>query len=207
MLVPDKLLVATSNSSKLREIKELLAGANREVLFLSDLALTIAEPNEIGITFSENARLKARYYSQSTQLPTIADDSGLSVLELGGLPGVTSARWVLGSDQDRATALLQLLEEKGLQESNRRRAYFSCVVSLALPNVEQTTEFEGICWGTVAPAPRGTNGFGYDPIFIADGQTATMAELSRSEKNRLSARSLAFGKLATWLHTHSAGKL
>lgn len=201
-VVVNKLLVATSNSGKLREIKELLVGANRELLFLSDLELTIAEPDETGATFSENARLKARYYSQSAQLPTIADDSGLSVLELGGLPGVTSARWVLGSDQDRVTALLHLLEDKGLQESSQRRAYFSCVVSLAHPNLEQTTEFEGICWGTVAPAPRGTNGFGYDPIFIADGQTAAMAELSRSEKNCLSARSLAFGKLATWLRTH-----
>lgn len=106
----EKLLIATSNAGKIIEISQLLADDGHELIFLSDLETNTAEPAETGSSFSENARLKARYYAFLSQLPTLADDSGLSVLALDGFPGINSARWTAGSDSDRVSALLQLLK-------------------------------------------------------------------------------------------------
>ncbi len=198
----EKLLIATSNAGKIIEISQLLADDGHELIFLSDLETNTAEPAETGSSFSENARLKARYYAFLSQLPTLADDSGLSVLALDGFPGINSARWTAGSDSDRVSALLQLLEAEGLTEPLQRRAFFSCVVSLAMPAQEKTIDFEGVCWGTIGHVPLGKTGFGYDPIFIPDGKTMTMAQLGMSEKNIISARAIAFKHVSRWLQQH-----
>lgn len=198
-----QMLIATSNQGKIVEIRSLLADAHQELLFLSDLPTPPLEPVETGVTFTENAQLKARYYAQLSQLQTVADDSGLSVLELDGFPGVQSARWTGSTDEERVSALLRLMTDRGLTEPMQRRAFFTCVVSLAVPNQETTIDFEGVCWGTLAHVPLGTTGFGYDPIFIPDGESMTMAQLGMDKKNLLSARSMAFRKLVTWLKTHT----
>ena len=195
----NKLLVATSNPGKIREIRELLAPVGCELVFLSDFPNPIPEPEETGDSFLANAQLKARYYAQLSGLPTIADDSGLSVLALDGFPGVTSARWVAGTDEDRVSALLELMTARGLTEPLQRRAYFSCVISLFTPGEKQLKNFEGICWGTLSHVPLGENGFGYDPIFVVDGQTASNAQLPPAIKNSLSARAIAMQQLAKFL--------
>ncbi len=180
----------------------MLADNTRELLFLSDLDTTISDPEETGTSFAENAQLKARYYAQLSQTPTIADDSGLCVLELDGFPGINSARWSPGSNEDRVTALLDLLTDRGLTEPEQRRTYFACTISLVFPDQEKSLEFEGACWGTLAHLPIGSGGFGYDSIFVADGQTQTMAQLSLDEKNAISARSVAMKKFVSWLEQH-----
>jgi XTP/dITP diphosphohydrolase len=197
--VDNKLLVATSNPGKIREIRELLAPVGSELVFLSDFPNLIPEPEETGDSFLANAQLKARYYAQLSGLPTIADDSGLSVLSLDGFPGVTSARWTVGSDEERVSALLELMNARGLTEPLQRRAYFSCIISLSTPGEKQLKNFEGICWGTLSHVPLGELGFGYDPIFIADGQSATNAQLPLSIKNSLSARAIAMRELVNYL--------
>ncbi len=197
-----QLLVATSNPGNIREFRVMLSESNPELLFLSDLDQSFGEPDETGISFAENAQLKARYYAQLSQLPTIADDSGLCVLGLDGFPGINSARWSPGSNEDRVTALLNLLSERGLTDPEQRRAYFACTISLVFPDQEKSLEFEGACWGTLTHLPIGSGGFGYDSIFVADGQTQTMAQLSLDEKNAISARSVAMKKLVSWLEQH-----
>lgn len=197
--VVNKLLIATSNAGKIHEVRALLATMPIKPRFVSDLEHIPVEPDETGSTFAENALLKARYYYGLSQLPTLADDSGLSVLELDGFPGVHSSRWKTGSDADRITGLLQLLEERGLTEPQQRRAYFTCTLALVLPEEKEPKMFEGIAWGTLAHTPLGSNGFGYDPIFIPDDHTQTLAQLDTAQKNLISARSLAFKKLGQWL--------
>ena len=195
----NKLLVATSNPGKIREIRELLAPVGCELVSLSDFPHPIPEPEETGDSFLANAQLKARYYAQLSGLPTIADDSGLSVLSLDGFPGVTSARWTAGNDAHRVTALLELLSTRGQTEPTQRRAYFTCAISLISPAGTRVRDFEGVCWGTLSHIPLGENGFGYDSIFVADGQTATNAQLPLTIKNSISARAVALKQLATYL--------
>lgn len=201
-MVDTQLLAATSNSGKIREISQILEGIEPTLVYLSDIPTIPAEPEETGTTFAENAQLKARYYAQLSQMPTIADDSGLSVLELDGFPGVQSARWTAGEDTARVQALLGLLEKEGLTQPVQRRAFFSCVVSYVRPDQESTIEFEGICWGTLAHVPLGQTGFGYDPIFIPDGESMTMAQLGSLVKNKISARAGALAKFKLWLQQH-----
>lgn len=182
-----RLVVATSNKGKLREIRELLEPIGWTALSLADLAAPPAGVIETGRSYLENAVAKAVSVANATGLPALADDSGLEVDALGGRPGVTSARYggPLLSDAGRCTHLLS--ELRGVPRA-RRRARFRAVVVLALPGGQRFVR-EGVLEGRITEIERGSNGFGYDPVFeIADGRT--LAEIG-AEKQQLSHRSQA----------------
>jgi XTP/dITP diphosphohydrolase len=185
------LVVATRNAGKLREFRNLLLPLNAAVLSLPDLGIN-AEIEESGNTFAENARLKAIGYSQVTRLPVLADDSGLEVEGLGGKPGIHSARFAGpgASDADRIFKLLNELEKS----NGGREARFVCALALAQDGV-LLLESEGECRGIISGEPRGTNGFGYDPVFYFPDLGKTYAELSDAEKNRVSHRANAVASL------------
>ncbi len=183
-----KLLIATRNRGKLREYEALLADLGLELVDLNSAGITL-EVEETGATFEENAILKARTYAQASGLLTLADDSGLEVDALRGEPGVHSARYdgCGGSDEDRYRLLLRRLE--GVPEE-ARGARFRCVIAIATPEGEVYTS-EGTCEGCIAFQPRGSHGFGYDPIFFVPGYGRTMAQLPPEVKNRISHRARA----------------
>ena len=185
------LVVATRNSGKLREFRNLLLPLGSKILGLTDLFLD-GEFEESGNTFAENARLKAMGYSRRTHLPVLADDSGLEVEALGGRPGICSARYAGpgASDSDRVQKLLRELEKVG----GARHARFVCALALAQEGI-LVRESEGACRGTILSEPRGTNGFGYDPIFLFPELGKTFAELSSTEKNLHSHRARAVASL------------
>ena len=192
-----KLLVATANRGKLHEIQALLAGLPLTLVTPADLGLHV-EVTETGNTYAVNAALKATTFARLSGLLTLADDSGLEVDALGGLPGVRSARFspIPGAtDADRRQYLLQQLGDK----SRPWTAHFHCTVALADPAGE-IVYFEGDCPGEIIPTERGDNGFGYDPIFLLPELGRTMAELSMAEKNRLSHRSRAIMASIPYLH-------
>jgi XTP/dITP diphosphohydrolase len=186
-----QLVIATRNSGKLREFRELLLPLKTEVLSLADLKVD-EEFEESGSTFAENARLKAIGYSRLVQFPVLADDSGLEVEALGGRPGIFSARYggPGASDEDRVRKLLKELESSG----GERNARFVCSLALAQGG-RLLLESEGECRGTIAKEPQGTNGFGYDPIFLFPALGRTYAELNQAEKNVHSHRSRAVASL------------
>ena len=191
----DKLVLASHNKGKLAEFRELLAPHGIEVASAGDLG--VPEPEETGETFEENARLKAIVSTFATGLPALADDSGLEVEALGGAPGVYSARWA-GETRDFAAAMVRLeqeLRDKGALAGAALRANFTCVLCLATPDGEAEL-FEGKVFGHLTFPPRGSNGFGYDPIFVADGQTLTFGEMNSAVKHGMSHRAVAFGKFA-----------
>jgi XTP/dITP diphosphohydrolase len=192
-----QIVVATRNRGKLVEIEAALAAALPE-LALSSLREhpEVAEVDETGATFAENALLKARALCEATGLPAIADDSGIEVAALGGFPGVASARWAgpEASDAERNAGLIARLGELSVPEAEWD-ARFVCVIALALPG-GATRTFEGACEGRLIAEPRGVNGFGYDPIFLRPEDGRTTAELTREEKNLISHRGLALAKLA-----------
>lgn len=189
-----RLLVATYNPGKLREYRALLAGLSLDLITPADIGLEL-DVEETGATFEANAVLKAQAFAAAAGLPALADDSGLVVDALGGFPGVVSARWAPGSDADRVQALLARL--RGVPAA-ARTARFQAVVALALPDgrIERAT---GSVEGRIADAPRGSAGFGYDPVFLVeDGGFAgrlTLAELPPGEKNRISHRARAVDAL------------
>ncbi len=189
-----RLLIATKNQGKVKELHEILRASPVELLSLNDLAKDIPEPEETGSTFLENAVLKATYYSKESGLPCIADDSGLAVDALDGRPGVYSARYVPGTDEDRCKKILQ-----ELAGATDRRARFVAVIAYADDQRQVVESFEGDCPGEIATSSRGTNGFGYDPIFIPQGYTQTMAELASTVKNTISHRRIALDKFLQWL--------
>ena len=187
----DTLVLATHNQGKLREIKELLADRHIEVL--SAAALGLDEPEETETSFTGNARLKARAAAQATSLPALADDSGLVVEALNGNPGIYSARWA-GPEKDFAMAM-QLVEQKLAESgSDDRRAHFICSLSLVWPDGFDVT-VEGRVDGTLVWPPRGSNGFGYDPMFIADGYDQTFGEMDPALKHAIGHRADAFDQL------------
>lgn len=187
----DTLVLATHNQGKLREIKELLA--DRQIEVLSAAALGLDEPEETETSFTGNARLKARAAAQATSLPAIADDSGLVVEALNGDPGIYSARWA-GPEKDFAMAM-QLVEQKLAESgSDDRRAHFICSLSLVWPDGFDVT-VEGRVDGTLVWPPRGSNGFGYDPMFIADGYDQTFGEMDPALKHAIGHRADAFDQL------------
>jgi XTP/dITP diphosphohydrolase len=189
-----KLVVATTNPGKVREINDILAGTGIDLVPL-DTFPGLIEPEEIGTTFAENARLKALYYAQATGLPSVADDSGLEIEALDNAPGVHSARWQGTDYAVKFRKIYALLQERGLETSAAR---FVCHVALAdQGRVIYTTE--GIVNGQIAPAPRGTNGFGYDPIFYYPPYKCTLAELDLERKATVSHRGKAFGQLREFL--------
>ena len=187
----DTMVIATRNRGKLLEFRELLLPLKSEILSLADLEVD-TEFEESGNTFAENARLKAIGYSRLVQFPVLADDSGLEVEALGGRPGIFSARYggPGASDEDRVHKLLKELESSG----GERDARFVCSLALAQGG-RLLLESEGECRGTIAKKPRGTNGFGYDPIFLFPALGRTYAELSQAEKNVHSHRSRAVASL------------
>ena len=183
-----KILIATANRGKLHEIHALLADLPLTLLIPADLGLVL-EVAETGDTYAVNAALKATAFARLSGLLTLADDSGLEVDALGGLPGVRSARFSplpRATDADRRHYLLQQLVGKARPWT----AHFHCTVALAEPD-EEVVYFEGDCPGEIIPTERGDNGFGYDPIFLLPELGRTMAELSMAEKNRLSHRARA----------------
>ena len=179
------LVVATGNPGKLKEMQAYLAGLNWELILKPD-ALEI---EETGVTFAENAHLKASQIAKATVQWAIADDSGLEVEALDGAPGVYSARYGR-SDAER---IERLLNELG-NELNRE-ARFVCVVAIARPDGTIALEAEGICPGRILHTPRGTDGFGYDPIFYVPSQGLTFAEMSSTQKRAVSHRGQAFQAL------------
>lgn len=185
-----KLLLASGNSGKVKEITALLAPFAIEVISAKDYNLE--EPEETGSTFIENAEIKARYYGAATGLPALADDSGLCVEALGGRPGIYSARWA-GETKDFTLAAKKIESELG--ESKNRDAYFACALSLYWPEDGHVESFEGTVHGALTFPGRGEKGFGYDPIFIAKGYNQTFAEISPEEKHKISHRADAFRKL------------
>lgn len=191
-----KILLATRNVKKLVELQRILAGVS--LVGLDDVP-AYAEVPESGLTFAENALIKAREGVTHTGLPTVADDSGLAVDALNAMPGVFSARWSGRHGDDLANLELVLAQIADLPD-DVRGARFVCSAALALPDGREWT-VEGEMPGRLVRSPRGTGGFGYDPIFVADGQTRTNAELSPVEKDAISHRGKAFRALAEIIRT------
>lgn len=185
-----KLVLASDNKNKLREFRTLFEGFGVELLSKADVGC-MEEVEETGETFAENARIKAEAVMHATGLPAVADDSGLCVDALGGAPGVHSARYTGShddSDKDRYELLL-----RNLGERTDRSARFVCSLCCAFPNGDILTA-EGKCEGSILQAPRGENGFGYDPVFQPDGFVCSMAELTMEEKNAISHRGKALAQ-------------
>lgn len=193
-----KLLVATRNRGKVKEIKAFLDGLVGEVFCAADIS-DLPETREDGATFAENALKKAREACQATGLPVLADDSGLVVDGLGGRPGVYSARFA-GPDADDAANNRQLLQEIAMIPAVGRKAAFVCCMAYVTPDGTEQL-FEGKVKGTIIDQPRGEHGFGYDPLFLVDGYQQTMAELPLDEKNRISHR----GQALRAFHDYLAG--
>jgi XTP/dITP diphosphohydrolase len=190
-----RLVLASRNEHKVAELRRILAefGLSVELVGVDGFA-DVPEVEETGATFAENALLKAHAVAAATGLPAVADDSGLSVDALAGMPGVLSARWSGSHGDDRANLDLVLGQLADLPD-DRRGAAFHCAAALALPDGSQAVA-EGHWTGHLVRAPRGTNGFGYDPIFVPDGQSRTSAEMSAQEKDAHSHRARALRALA-----------
>jgi XTP/dITP diphosphohydrolase len=200
--IAGRLVIATHNPGKLKEMRELLMPYGIEAVPAGELGLV--EPPESGASFKENARIKARAAATASGLPAFADDSGLTVDALGDDPGIYSARWA-GPEKDfrRAMQLVEnKLRERGAQAPSQRTAHFVCALCLAWPD-GHVEEFEAKVDGTLIWPPRGENGFGYDPMFLPDGHARTFGEMTNVEKHGLppqgkglSHRARAFLKLA-----------
>ena len=194
-----KLVVATHNSGKLREIRDLLAPYGIECVGAAELDLP--EPEETGNTFVDNAELKARAAADLSGLPALSDDSGLSVDALHGMPGIFSARWAEDGAGNRnfSRAMERVwreVEEAGPDAGHD--AHFTCALSIAWPEGD-IESFEGKVHGAIVWPPRGEKGFGYDPIFIATGMEKTFAEIDPAEKHAISHRAEAFRQLVAAL--------
>lgn len=192
-----RILLATRNGKKLAELQRILdqaLGAHAVTLVGLDEVPAYPEAPETGLTFAENALIKAREGVRHTGLPTVADDSGLAVDALNGMPGVFSARWA-GRHGDDAANLDLLLGQLADVPDEHRGAAFVCAAALVLPGGREHL-VDGRQVGRLLRAPRGTGGFGYDPIFVAEGETRTNAELTPEEKDAISHRGKAFRALA-----------
>ena len=184
-----KLVIASHNKGKLVEIRDLLADYVPDIVSAGDLGLP--EPDETGTTFVANAELKALASALGSGLPALADDSGLVVAALGGEPGIYSARWA-GPEKDFSAAMRRV--EEGIATAADRSAYFVAVLSLAWPD-GHVESFRGEAHGRLVWPPRGTRGFGYDPMFLHAGRDLTYGEMDPDEKHRISHRAEAFAKL------------
>lgn len=190
-----KVVIATHNPGKLVEMRELLAPHGVEAVSAAELNLP--EPEETGKTFLENAHIKAAAAAEAAQLPALADDSGLTVDALGGEPGIYSARWA-GPDKDFSRAM-RVIDEKlnlaGATDAAKRKAAFVAALSVVWPDGHEEA-VEGRVEGTLVWPPRGTRGFGYDPMFLPDGHTRTFGEMSSEEKHGLPPRGVGLSHRA-----------
>ena len=196
-----KLLVATRSAGKQREVRRLLAGGDIDLVFPDEAGVLASSAElklELADSFAANARAKAEYFARQTGLPTVADDSGLEVISLGGEPGVRSRRWagVEGPDPvvDAANNALLVRRLHGAPES-KRRARYRCVLVLYRTPKSFPETFEGACTGRILEEPRGTEGFGYDPLFFSDELGKSFGEASAEEKDAVSHRGRAFAAL------------
>jgi XTP/dITP diphosphohydrolase len=180
-----KLLLATMNEAKIRELSHLLTPFGIEPVPAS--ALGIPEPDETGATFQENSLNKAIFYSKQSDMPVLADDSGLCIAALDGAPGIFSARWA-GPESDYGKACDRIQRE--LEGKEDRSAHFECALTLAWPD-GHTEGFTGTVKGTIVDSAVGTNGFAYDPIFIPEGHNKTFAQMGDNEKCIISHRAMA----------------
>jgi XTP/dITP diphosphohydrolase len=181
-------VIASGNAGKVDEFRDLLSGCGWEIVAPQDLGIAL-DVEETGVTYEENARIKAEAFMRATGLPALADDSGLEVDALNGEPGALHHLhgWDGGDQAERIAILLDAL--RGVPEG-RRSARFRAVILVCLPD-GRTIEAEGTCEGVIATAPSGDNGFGYDPVFLLPDRGLTMAQLSPDEKNRISHRAVA----------------
>jgi XTP/dITP diphosphohydrolase len=200
--IAGRLVIATHNPGKLAEMRELLAPYGIDATSAGELGLK--EPDETGMSFRDNARIKAQAAAKATGLPAFADDSGLAVDALGGAPGIHSARWA-GPDKNFRRAMETIedkLRERGASKPEQRKAHFVSALCVAWPD-GHAEDFEARVDGTLVWPPRGDKGFGYDPMFLPDGHARTFGEMSSDEKHGLpprgkglSHRARAFMKLA-----------
>ena len=199
MSTSSRLLVATSNPGKMRELVALFADVPCTLLSLQDLPSPIAPPDETGETCEDNARIKAAAYASAAGLPCLAEDSGFEVESLGGLPGVRSARVPGADDTERNAWVYAQLDARGSRESTAR---FVSVLALANRSGEIAHVAEGEVSGKIAPEPRGTNGFGYDPMLFYPPLGRTFAELTQEEKAEVSHRGRAARLMHDWIRDH-----
>lgn len=183
-----KLIIASNNKHKIKEIKEILSGKFSEIVSLRESGI-VHETVEDGNTFAENAYKKAREIAEISGCAALSDDSGICVDALGGRPGIYSARFSGGTDEDNNRLLLEKLS--GVSE---RGAHYTCAVSLVYPDGSHVFA-EGYMYGDIIESPRGERGFGYDPLFVPTGEKRTVAEMSDGEKNAISHRSRALLEL------------
>lgn len=193
-----KLLIATHNEGKKKEVKHLLKDLSIEVLTLDDIDEKIDPPNEDGSTYEENALIKAKTIGDKTQLLTISDDSGLEVSALPGILGIKSARFFPGSGNDRNIKLLEVLQDK-----KDRSATFVCCIVLYDPKTKQHISFVGNAEGSIALKIQGHEGFDYDFVFIPKGFNETYAQIGSKLKNTMSHRTKALMLLKEYLHSHT----
>lgn len=186
-MIPPKIVIASHNQKKIEEMRRILDQSGLEIEILgTDQFPDLADVDETGSTFAANAMLKAHYVSGATGLPAVADDSGLCVDALNGMPGILSARWAGEHGNDRANLELLLVQIAHIPEK-RRGASFVCAVAYCEPGGREFI-VEGSMNGEIIDSPRGANGFGYDPIFVPMGHVVTSAELSAHEKDAMSHR-------------------
>lgn len=191
-----EILIATKNVGKIKELEKLLDNSPLILRSLNEFP-QISDVDEIGETFAENAILKAREYAEKTNLWALADDSGLEVAALNNAPGVFSARYA-GENSSNEQKIAKLLEE--MKKKSDRRARFVCAMAISDETGKIRFLAEGICNGKIAVTSKGTNGFGYDPIFIPEGFNQTFGELSGDIKQKISHRAQAIGKIIRFLH-------
>ena len=190
-----RLVIASHNPGKVREIADLLGPYGAEAVSAGDLGLP--EPEETGASFAENAALKARAAAAGSGLPALADDSGLAVAALEGAPGIYSARWA-GPGKDFSLAMQKVEDELAARGTENRGAAFVCALGLAWPGGDTggaCETFEGRIEGRLVWPPRGTRGFGYDPVFVPEGHDMTFGEMEPAAKHAMSHRARAFAKL------------
>jgi XTP/dITP diphosphohydrolase len=192
-----EIVIATKNAGKVKELADILADLPVNLRSLNDFE-NVSEPEETGADFIANAVLKARSYALQTGLWAIADDSGLEVEALGGAPGVFSARYA-GENASDDQRINKLLGELNKTESANRQARFVCAMAVADDAGEIRFVAEGVCAGRIADAPRGSNGFGYDPVFAPEGFSETFGELSDDVKREISHRARASKKIIAYL--------
>jgi XTP/dITP diphosphohydrolase len=195
-----KLLAATHNEGKVRELQELFKPYGIELVSAGSLGL--AEPEETGHSFEANAKLKAIVAAKASGMLAVADDSGLEVAALGGAPGIHAARWG-GPSRNFGVAMERVQHELETSGKDGRHANFTCALALAAPD-GASEAFEGKVFGAIVWPPRGKRGFGYDPIFVPEGYTETFGEMDPALKNHLSHRMRAFEKLIAAVYANDA---